>query len=82
MREWSDKCRDRSHKAEEVIFLIRISIQMLFNKTTQYNNYTNFIKKKLKYRTRQGRKEMFYLTMHLTHFILRLYGVRHMGPLR
>ena len=26
----------------------------------------------------EGRKEMFYLTTHLTHFILRLYGVRHM----
>ena len=25
-----------------------------------------------------GRKEMFYLTMHSTHFYLRLYGVRHM----
>ena len=24
------------------------------------------------------RKEMFYLTMHSTHFILQLYGVRHM----
>ena len=24
------------------------------------------------------RKEMFYLTMHSTHFILRLYGIRHM----
>ena len=24
------------------------------------------------------RKEMFYLTTHLTHFILRLYGIRHM----
>ena len=26
----------------------------------------------------EGRKEMFYLTMHSTHSILRLYGVRHM----
>ena len=26
----------------------------------------------------QGRKEMFYLTTHSTHFYLRLYGVRHM----
>ena len=26
----------------------------------------------------EGRKEMFYLTMHSTHFILPLYGVRHM----
>ena len=26
----------------------------------------------------KGRKEMFYLTMHSTHFYLRLYGVRHM----
>ena len=25
-----------------------------------------------------GRKEMFYLTMHSTHFILRLYGVGYM----
>ena len=25
-----------------------------------------------------GRNEMFYLTTHSTHFILRLYGVRHM----
>ena len=25
-----------------------------------------------------GSKEMFYLTMHSTHFILRLYGVGHM----
>ena len=25
-----------------------------------------------------GRKEMFYLTMYSTHFILRLYGVKHM----
>ena len=24
------------------------------------------------------RKEMFYLTMHSTHFILRIYGVGHM----
>ena len=24
---------------------------------------------------KEGRKEMFYLTMHSTHFILRLYGV-------
>ena len=27
---------------------------------------------------KEGKKEMFYLTMHSTHFILRLYGVRHM----
>ena len=27
---------------------------------------------------KKGRKEMFYLTMHSTHFILRLYGVGHM----
>ena len=27
---------------------------------------------------REGRKEMFYLTTHSTHFILRLYGVGHM----
>ena len=26
----------------------------------------------------EGRKEMFYLTTHSTHFILRLYGVIHM----
>ena len=26
----------------------------------------------------KGRKEMFYLTTHSTHFILRLYGARHM----
>ena len=26
----------------------------------------------------RGRKEMFYLTIHSTHFILRLYGIRHM----
>ena len=26
----------------------------------------------------EGRKEMFYLTTHSTHFILRLYGIRHM----
>ena len=26
----------------------------------------------------KGRKEMFYLTMHSTHFILRLYGIGHM----
>ena len=26
----------------------------------------------------KGRKEMFYLTMHSTHFILWLYGIRHM----
>ena len=26
----------------------------------------------------EGRKEMFYLKMHSTHFILRLYGVGHM----
>ena len=26
----------------------------------------------------EGRKEMFYLTTHSTHFILQLYGVRHM----
>ena len=26
----------------------------------------------------EGRKEMFYLTTHSTHFILGLYGVRHM----
>ena len=25
----------------------------------------------------EGRREMFYLTTHSTHFILRLYGVRH-----
>ena len=25
----------------------------------------------------QGRKEMFYLMMHSTHFILRLYGIRY-----
>ena len=25
-----------------------------------------------------GRKEMFYLMTHSTHFYLRLYGVRHM----
>ena len=28
--------------------------------------------------TLYGRKEMFYLTMHSTHFILQLYGIRHM----
>ena len=27
---------------------------------------------------KEGRKEMFYLTTHSTHFILRLYGVGHM----
>ena len=27
---------------------------------------------------KEGRKEMFYLMTHSTHFILRLYGVRHM----
>ena len=27
---------------------------------------------------KEERKEMFYLTTHSTHFILRLYGVRHM----
>ena len=26
----------------------------------------------------EGRKEMFYLTTHSTHFILRIYSVRHM----
>ena len=26
----------------------------------------------------EGRKEMFYLIMHLTHFFLQLYGIRHM----
>ena len=26
----------------------------------------------------EGRKEMFYLTMHSKHFILRLYGIGHM----
>ena len=26
----------------------------------------------------EGRKEMFYLTTHSAHFILRLYGVGHM----
>ena len=26
----------------------------------------------------KGRKEMFYLTTHSTHFYLWLYGVRHM----
>ena len=25
-----------------------------------------------------GRKEIFYLMMHSTHFILRLYGIRYM----
>ena len=25
-----------------------------------------------------GRKEMFYLTTHSTHFYFRLYGIRHM----
>ena len=27
---------------------------------------------------KEGRKEMFYLTTHSTHFYLRLYGVRYM----
>ena len=27
---------------------------------------------------KEGRKEMFYLTTHSAHFILRLYGVGHM----
>ena len=27
----------------------------------------------------EGRKEMFYLTTHSTHFIIRLYGVGHMA---
>ena len=27
---------------------------------------------------KEGRKEMFYLTTHSTHYILRLYGVGHM----
>ena len=27
---------------------------------------------------KEGRKKMFYLTAHSTHFILRLYGVGHM----
>ena len=30
------------------------------------------------YNKREGRKEMFFLTTHSTHFILRLYGVGHM----
>ena len=25
----------------------------------------------------EGRKEMFYLMTHSTHFIIRLYGIRH-----
>ena len=28
--------------------------------------------------TKEGRKKVFYLTTHSTHFYLRLYGVRHM----
>ena len=27
---------------------------------------------------KEGRKEMFYLMTHSTHFYLRLYGIRHM----
>ena len=27
---------------------------------------------------KEGRKEMFYLTTHSTHFYLRLYGIKHM----
>ena len=38
-----------------------------------------FIQSREFYRlTWMGRKDMFYLTTHSTHFILRLYGVGHM----
>ena len=33
--------------------------------------------------TERGRKEMFYLTMHSTHFYLQIYGIGHgKGPFR
>ena len=42
------------------------------------NAHYNFLKTIYIYIYIYGRKEMFYLTTHSTHFILRLYGVGHM----
>ena len=36
------------------------------------------IEKNPRYKDKEGRKEMFYLTTHSTHFIYGLYGVGHM----
>ena len=44
---------------------------MVFNHTFKTTNLNEMCRVK-------GRKEMFYLMMHSTHFILRLYGVGHM----
>ena len=41
-------------------------------------NYRVLIYPQLPSTLLKGRKEMFYLTSHSTHFILRLYGVKHM----
>ena len=41
-------------------------------------NYRVLIYPQLSSTLLKGRKEMFYLTSHSTHFILRLYGVKHM----
>ena len=41
-----------------------------YNITFKYKQKLAFIE--------EGKKEMFYLTTHSTHYILQLYGVRHM----
>ena len=47
------------------------SFQIFTTESLYYNGNIQIVKK-------EGRKEMFYLTTHSTHFYLRLYGVRHM----
>ena len=49
--------------------LLAIKLELLLN--TREKQYVQFL-------NTLGRKEMFYLTTHSTHFILRLYGIRHM----
>ena len=40
--------------------------------------YYSMFYEKIMHVTKEGRKEIFYLTTHSTHFILRLYGIGHM----
>ena len=47
-------------------------------KILAYDRDTGEYREVFRISMKEERKEMFYLTMHSTHFILRLYGIRHM----
>ena len=46
-------------------------------KILAYDRDTGEYREVFRISMKEERKEMFYLTMHSTHFILQLYGIRH-----